>query len=170
MLHIVWWISVMCWFVYFKRFFFARIQFFFFSLSRSHIICALYGLRCVLWLDKQKIENETKKKTERNSTVEVLEEQLSLWTTKVRAINNCTVKSGKYAIRLHVSEHVQPVLLHLILFLFLSLFYNLIQFSCCAIQKKTITIFAIHEPIIFIDWTSWTDFLWNRKNIGRDVD
>lgn len=34
-------------------------------------------------LDKQKIENETKKQTQRDSTIEVLEEQLQLWTAKV---------------------------------------------------------------------------------------
>lgn len=33
--------------------------------------------------DKQKIENETKKQMQRDSTIEVLEEQLKLWTAKV---------------------------------------------------------------------------------------
>lgn len=33
--------------------------------------------------DKQKIENETKKQMQRDSTIEVLEEQLKLWMTKV---------------------------------------------------------------------------------------
>lgn len=71
----------------------------FFSLSHC-----TYDVRCVLWLDKQKIENETKKKTERNSTVEVLEEQLILWTTKVKAMYKCSIRSGKYVIH---SELVQ---------------------------------------------------------------
>lgn len=33
--------------------------------------------------DKQKIENETKKQTQRDSTIEVLEENLNLWSAKV---------------------------------------------------------------------------------------
>lgn len=36
--------------------------------------------------DKQKIENETKKQMQRDSTIEVLEEQLKLWTAKVNWI------------------------------------------------------------------------------------
>lgn len=40
--------------------------------------------------DKQKIENETKKQMQRDSTIEVLEEQLKLWTAKVSPLN-CTL-------------------------------------------------------------------------------
>ena len=49
---------------------------------------------CLLFrdLDKQKIENETKKQTQRDSTIEVLEEQLQLWTAKVSGNFDATVQ------------------------------------------------------------------------------
>lgn len=42
-----------------------------------------FSVLCGFTIDKQKIENETKKQTQRDSTIEVLEEQLQLWTAKV---------------------------------------------------------------------------------------
>lgn len=56
----------------------------FFTLLLSICLTFLfYLLQLLIPPDKQKIENETKKQSERDSTIDVLEEQLKRWTTKV---------------------------------------------------------------------------------------
>lgn len=50
--------------------------------SFAGFFCSFY----YLFIDKQKIENETKKQMQRDSTIEVLEEQLKVWTAKVECV------------------------------------------------------------------------------------
>lgn len=88
----------------------------------SFLICL-----CVFFvlLDKQKIENETKKQMQRDSTIEVLEEQLQLWTAKVSENRNvelwlglrtCWIIAVCYAI-VCFSDSTDPLCVFLWLFL-----------------------------------------------------